>query len=115
MKLDKGQLEKFLKQPPETVAAVLIFGPDEGLVRERGNVLTQAVAESLDDPFRVAELLPDALKDDPSRLSDEANAISMLGGRRVVRLTRVTDGLSEAIEAFLERSEERRVGKECRL
>ncbi len=102
MKLDKGQIEKFLKQPPETVAAVLIFGPDEGLVRERGSALTRAVAATLDDPFRVVELAPDALKDDPARLSDEANAISMLGGRRVVRLTRVSDALGETIEAFLE-------------
>jgi DNA polymerase-3 subunit delta len=102
MKLEKAQLEKFLKQPPENVAAVLIFGPDEGMVRERGSALTRAVAESLDDPFRVVELAPDALKDDPARLSDEANAIPMLGGRRAVRLTRVTDGLGDVIEAFLE-------------
>lgn len=102
MKLDKNQIDKFLKQPPETVAAVLIFGPDEGMVRERANALTRAVAEALDDPFRVVELAPDALKDDPARLRDEADAISMMGGRRVVRLTRVTDGLGEAIEAFLE-------------
>jgi DNA polymerase-3 subunit delta len=102
MKLDRRQIDDFLKSPPEKTAAVLVFGPDEGLVRERVNALVKAAAGSSDDPFRVVELDADAIRSDPARLMDEAGAISMLGGRRAVRINGVTDGQANVIEDFLD-------------
>jgi len=102
MKLDRRQIDDFLKAPGEKIAAVLVFGPDEGLVRERVNMLVKAAAGSGDDPFRVVELDSDAIRNDPARLMDEAGAISMLGGRRAVRINGVTDGQAKLIEDFLE-------------
>src|SRR5690242_11379951 len=102
MKLERRQIDEFLKNPGERTAAVLVFGPDEGLVRERVNALVKATAGSSDDPFRVVELDSDAIRGDPARLMDEAGAISMLGGRRAVRVNGVTDGQAKVIEDFLE-------------
>jgi DNA polymerase-3 subunit delta len=102
MKLERRQIDEFLKNPGEKTAAVLVFGPDEGLVRERVNALVKAAAGSGDDPFRVVELDADALRSDPARLMDEAGAISMLGGRRAVRVNDVTDAMAKAIEGFLD-------------
>jgi DNA polymerase III subunit delta len=102
MKWDRRQLDTYLKSPSEKIAAVLVFGPDEGLVRERVNALVKATAGSSDDPFRVAEINGDDLRGDPARLADEAGAISMMGGRRAVRVNGVTDGLAAPIEAFLD-------------
>src|SRR5690242_2177650 len=102
MKLERRQIDDFLKNPSEKTAAVLVFGPDEGLVRERVNMLVKAAAGSSDDPFRVVELDSDALRSDPARLMDEAGAISMLGGRRAVRINGVTDGQAKVIEDFLD-------------
>ncbi|HEY4165109.1 MAG TPA: DNA polymerase III subunit delta [Dongiaceae bacterium] len=101
MKLERRQIDDFLKNPSEKIAAVLVFGPDEGLVRERVNALVKAVAGSGDDPFRVAELDADTLRGDPARLMDEAGAISMLGGRRAVRVNGITDGQAKIVEEFL--------------
>lgn len=102
MKLERRQIDEFLKHPGERTAAVLVFGPDEGLVRERVNALVKAAAGSSDDPFRVVEMDSDALRSDPARLMDEAGAISMLGGRRAVRISGVTDGQAKVIEDFLD-------------
>lgn len=102
MKWDRRQFDAYLKTPGEKIAAVLVFGPDEGLVRERVGALVKAAAGSADDPFRVVELDGDALRGDPARLADEAGAISMMGGRRAVRVNGVTDGLAGAIEGFLD-------------
>src|SRR3954467_5301814 len=101
MKLDRRQIDEFLKNPGEKTAAVLVFGPDEGLVRERVNVLVKATAGSGDDPFRVVELDADVIRNDPARLRDGAGAISRLGGRRAVRINGVTDGQAKGIEDFL--------------
>ncbi len=97
-----GRAEAFIAKPDPALAAILIYGPDAGLVRERLNALTKAVAGGLDDPFRISDIAPEALRDDPARLGDEAAALAFTGGRRVVRIRGATDTVAEAIAAFAE-------------
>lgn len=101
MKLDKQPLERFLKEPSAAVAAALIFGPDEGMVHERAMAMSRAILGDADDPFRLTELTGDDIKADPARLIDEARAIAMMGGKRVIRVTRVTDAVESAFAALL--------------
>lgn len=70
------------------------------MVRERAETLAKTVVEDLKDPFRVAELNASDLKEDPARLSDEAAAISMMGGRRVVRLHDAADSVTATAKDF---------------
>jgi len=86
---------------PSHLLAALIFGPDQGLVRERAEGMARAVVPDLSDPFRVVELGESALTSDSGRLFDEAAAISMLGGRRVVRVRGAGNGLADLFESFL--------------
>ena len=102
MKVGPAQAEGFLKAPDGAVRAVLLYGPDEGLVRERALALVGLVAEDPADPFRVAELTVSQLKNDTARLLDEAAALSLTGGRRVVRLRDGGDGLTDAMRGLLE-------------
>ncbi len=83
---------------------MLVYGPDGGLVRERAVALTTAVIGAGDDPFRFAELNAEVLKDDPARLVDEAMAIALGGGRRVVRVRDAGDAQAELFEGLLERA-----------
>ncbi len=93
MKVDGRRVAAFLKDPG-TARVVLLYGEDEGLVRSRAEALTVAVAGGTDDPFRVVWLN----REDHGRMAEEASAIAMLGGRRVVRVREVTDGLAGAVE-----------------
>lgn len=102
MKIKPFQADGFAAKPPETIRAVLVFGPDTGLIRERSNQLCKSVLDDLTDPFRFIELTDADLKHDPARLADEAAAISMMGGRRVVRVTSATDTLSSLLKSFLD-------------
>jgi DNA polymerase-3 subunit delta len=81
--------------------AVLVFGSNSGLVRERADACAQSVVGDLKDAFRIADLGADVLRKDPARLGDETGAISMFGGRRVVRVRDATDGLSELLGTFV--------------
>ena len=101
MKISAANAERFVKSPDPKVRAVLIYGPDSGLVRERGAALAATVVEDLQDPFRVAELTTAELKDDPARLADEAAALAFTGGRRVVRLRDGADALAVLFKDFL--------------
>jgi DNA polymerase-3 subunit delta len=93
VKIDARQVQAFLKGPL-TARAVLLHGDDAGLIRERGSILTKRVAGSLSDPFQVAELERAGW----ARLADEMSAISMMGGRRVVRVRDVTDAILEPLK-----------------
>jgi DNA polymerase-3 subunit delta len=102
MKLKPAAIAAFIRRPDPAVRAALIFGPDRGLARERLDALTRTVVDDIADPFRVTDMPAARLGEDPARLADEAAAQSLMGGRRVVRITDAGDALSRAMEAFLD-------------
>ena len=93
--------ERFAQRPPGGLAAALIFGPDSGMVRERAVLIAKSAVPDLSDPFRVAELDESQLASDPARLWDEAAALSMTGGRRVVLVRGAGNALAKEFERFL--------------
>lgn len=97
-----GRADTFVAKPDPKIRAVLLYGPDAGLIRERLNIMTKAVAGAADDPFRVSEFSASSLSDDPARLSDEAAAMALTGGRRVVRVRDATDTLGDLFAKFFE-------------
>lgn len=94
--------DRFSAHPPQALSAALFFGPDQGLVHERADRLAATVCADLRDPFRVAELDDAALAQDRARLADEAQAMSLTGGRRVVRIRGAGNGLAGLFAAFLD-------------
>lgn len=94
MKLDAARVEAFLKAPGLNL--VLLYGPDSGLVAERGLALARAVDRAIDDPFRFAELINPAA----DTLLAEAFASSLTGDRRVVRVRDAHETLFKAIETI---------------
>ena len=80
MKLQVRQIDSFIAGGAEKVAAVLFYGPDTGLVRERADMLAKKVVADLDDPFSVSLLSQDAILDDPALLADDLGAMSLGGG-----------------------------------
>lgn len=96
------EADRFVAKPPKGLLTALIFGPDSGLVHERADVLAKSVVEDMSDAFRVAELDESALSSDPARIFDEAAAISMLGGQRVVRVRGAGNAHAKLFERFLE-------------
>jgi len=101
MKLQTKNIEGFIKKPEAKALAILVYGPDEGLIRERLDILTRNVVADIHDPFNVAEFSADALKENPARLMDEAQSISMLGGRRVIRVRDASDDIEKNIKDVL--------------
>lgn len=101
MDIKGRQVEAFLKRPPAALRLVFFYGPDLGLVRERADAIARTVVDDLSDPFRVADISSGEIKSDPARLGDEAAAISMMGGRRVVRIRDADHALAKIVETFI--------------
>src|SRR5437660_2552382 len=102
MKLAAPRVAGFLQRPNPEIRAVLLYGPDAGLVSERAAAIALTVCPDLKDPFRVADLSGSALAADPARLADEAAQMSLIGGRRVVRVREISDRLTRLFSGFFE-------------
>ncbi len=102
MKIAPARAESFVRRPDPRAHAVLVYGPDSGLVRERSRRLVeQALDGDMSDPFRFVEIGAENLVDDPARLADEAAALSLTGGRRAVLIRAAGDSLTEMFQTFL--------------
>lgn len=103
VKIAPREADGFVRHAPAAeMAAVLIYGPDDGLVRERATQLVDAVLGGERDPFRFTELMASELDADPARLRDEAASLSLTGGRRLVLVRGAGDALADDIAALLE-------------
>ena len=83
----KGQaIPRFLERPDPSCAAVLVYGPDRGLVAERARALLAYFAENPDDPFAVSILDDADVAKSPERLTEELNAMAFGPSLRTVVL-----------------------------
>jgi DNA polymerase-3 subunit delta len=94
-------VDGFVARPPADVFAVLIYGPDAGLVAERAAKLASGAIEGSDDPFAMVRLEGDDLAADPGRLADEARTIALFGGKRAIRVRVGGRAIVNAVEALL--------------
>lgn len=101
MKVKPRDIPALVKNIGPHVRAVLVFGRDEGLARERADLISKQIAPDLSDPFQVAKPSSDDLKNAPSLLLDEVAAISMLGGRRLVRMDGVGNEVTDSVKLVL--------------
>lgn len=97
MEIKPAGAKRFIAKPPSGIRVFLLFGPDEGLIRERGDALVRQVVPEPGDPFRLADLDGDAVNTDAALLYDEATALAFGGGQRAVRVRRLTGRIAEAV------------------
>lgn len=102
MKISAGRANTFLDRPDKSVRAILLYGPDAGLVRERGQEFTKRQAGD-SDAFAITEISGDALKKDGAILSDASRSLSLMSdGDPVVRVRDVADASTGIIESWLD-------------
>lgn len=82
----RPEIDRFLAAPGPEFRACVIYGRDRGSIRERADALAAKVARDPNDPFDAALLTETDVDADPARLEGELQALSMTGGRRLVRL-----------------------------
>lgn len=101
MILKGAALERFLGKPDPAIRAVLVYGPDHGLVHERSKTLAAAAGDPA-DPFAFVVFKPEVIQSDPARLADEAAALTFSGRRRVIRIREASDALARVFEPWLD-------------
>ncbi len=101
MKLQARQIDGFLKAPDKSARAILIYGPDQGLVKERTKIIGLSIVSDLNDPFNAAHMTGVMIESDPSQFFDEVNAQSLMGGTRLIRVTDVDNKFAVHLKDWL--------------
>ena len=106
MKLGWKQIDPFVKSPDPKARVILVYGPDAGLMRERAATMGKTIVADLNDPFNAVTLSADQMLEDPARLADEASAMSMMGGGRLIRIEGASDKIAPHIKDYLQKASE---------
>jgi DNA polymerase-3 subunit delta len=96
MKASKASIGRVVDQPAPQVRFYLFHGPDEAQSRALGERLLQALSATR---FVVNA---GAIKSDPAALADEAGAMSLFGGKRLIWIEPAGDEIAAGVEALLE-------------
>jgi DNA polymerase III subunit delta len=96
VKASKATIGRAVDQPDPQLRLFLFYGPDQAQSRALGERLLQALGAS---KFEVAA---GAVKADPAVLADEANALSLFGGKRALWIEPGGDEIATGVEALLE-------------
>lgn len=96
MRANKSRPEPQFSQPDPAIRFFCVYGPDEAGAR----ALADRLLNALDAEKSTLE--GSALKGDPALLADEAGAISMFGGRKLIWIEPAGDEIADAVQALLE-------------
>lgn len=79
-----GDITRFAASGCKTTPLILVHGPDEGAVRTRVRAIAATLLGPDADSLSLLDLEAETINADPGKLLDEANAIAMFGGKRVI-------------------------------
>jgi DNA polymerase III subunit delta len=96
VKANKGSIGRAVDQPSDAIRFYLFHGQDESQSRALAARLIEALGAS-----KVA-LSSGAVKSDPASLVDEASAMSLFGGKRVIWIEPATKDIEEGLATLLE-------------
>lgn len=100
MKLTAKQITEFMAAPAQ-YAGVLLYGADNGQMTQRSKQLAAAILPPMDAGFNLTELTEDQCLADEARLADELNAMSLMGGRRLIMVRDASDKLTPILKSAL--------------
>ena len=96
MKASKASIGRSVDRPAPDVRFYLFYGPDEAQSRALASRLLEALGAT---KFLMTG---GAVRSDPASLVDEAGAMSLFGGKRVVWIEPATKDIEEGVAALLE-------------
>ncbi len=102
MKYSQAQFESFLQKPTDKIIAVLFYGTNAGLVADNTSRLIKKLSSGQQDPFVLAEIDNDKIKECPSIIVDEASSIGLFGERRLIKYADAGNSTTKLIKPLLE-------------
>ena len=103
MKLQAYKVDDYVAalKPDSAPALILVYGPDEGGVRETVKTVQAKYLGRDFDPLQYVDIADTQLSGQPGLVSDEAAAMPMFGDTKLVHVSGGAGGASEAARLYL--------------
>ena len=102
MKIAPKAAASLLAKPNQPYHALLLYGPDAGLARERMQLVAKNLNIDANDPFSTLELSESKLLADPVQLTDELSGYSFMASQRLMIIRDAGDKLTKVLEATVD-------------
>ena len=102
MKAQKYQIDALASDIKNFFQGALVFGYDESMVQDYAKKIARLIVPNLKDDFCVREITAAQIKENPSLVLDELNALSLMGGRRLVWIKNATESMGSMIDDVLQ-------------
>ena len=103
MKAKPYQVSALAKQIQHEFKAALVFGTDPGIAREISEKIAGLIVPNIHDPLTVVSITHQKIKEFSGILTDEANAPSLLGGRKLIWVKEAEQTMIDAVEDYINR------------
>ena len=104
MNIKPEQVEGIVKNLPQKIRGVVIYGSNEGMISTLSQEFIKCISKDIYDAFHVSYLDMADVMSDIGCLYAEFNAQSLMGGRRVVVIKNATANLTKPLRELLSSS-----------
>ena len=101
MKAKPYQIDALKNQIQKQYKAALLYGPDFSVIEDCAQQIIQIILPQKDD-FSLIKIMKSQLKEIPSLLLDEGNAISLLGSRKMIWLKDGDNTLTQYVSDYMD-------------
>jgi DNA polymerase-3 subunit delta len=99
--LKSRDIDRFIQKPDIKSGFVLVYGPDQGRVRETTDILQKHFHPQSADPMALVSLQYPDLENAAETIVVEAQTPSMFGDQRVIRVRGATNALAKDIDELV--------------
>lgn len=104
MNIKPEQVEGIVKNLPQKIRGVVIYGSNEGMISTLSQEFIKCISKDIYDAFHVSYLDMSDVSADVGALYAEFNAQSLMGGRRVVVIKEASAQLTKPLKELLDSS-----------
>lgn len=102
MKAKPYQIDALTQQIQKSYKGAVVFGTDTSVIQDTAEQIALKIVPSLSHDFNVVKISGNQLKEAPFLLSDEGNALSFLGERKLLLVRDADPYAAEALSLFLQ-------------
>jgi len=100
MKIQNFKIDQYCKDLNPIAPAILLYGQDYGLVSERSSLIINSFFNNIDhkqNSLNIIDLSSSNILANPECLEMEANSISLLSNKKIIRIRDTTDALHKIL------------------
>ena len=104
MKIQNYKIDQFCTNLMPEIPAILIYGQDYGLISERSNSIINSFFQNTNNnnlPYNIIDFECNNIISKPEILKTEAQSISLLNNKKIIRIKDANDSLDNVMEEYL--------------